>query len=252
MFDFADDTELDYLYIHGSNSLDSDAVTKMANCNSIEKLQIGWGYCKVFNLIGDLENCGVKNIELNINCSGEYDCSNFYIPSTCLSFKVNDQRKAKIAGAKLLNCPESILSINGTNLNYFSMNCLEGLNSGILKDLTLLTNVYINYSDLNTIDFAFTNKIVTIELRDNNISNLENITKLKSCTSLTLSSNPIYDTSAGSNGGTIRNMEILRNLNYNYGKGGSLRNLYVDGCKYITDFSALYDEKCIWNSKSGF
>ena len=127
---------------------------------------------------------------------------------------------------------------------------------GSIENFTTLTNLQIKECSINDISGleSLTN-LTTLDLSYNSISNLNSLKNLKSLSELNLVYNLIYNTSTVNEEDgsviTIKNLEILGDLNPLSGKNGNLTTLYLEGNGGILDYSPVSKYKN-WVKKSGF
>ena len=172
-----------------------------------------------------LDGRGISKLVLNnvIESSCDFDCFNISLPNLSELYISNEKSVSRDLGGIR---------------NFTTLTKLQVSNCGI-DDISGIENL---------------RNLESLDLSNNSISNLNNLKDLKSLTTLNLNKNLIYNTSAITEDGdifTIKNLEILGDLNPLAGKGGHLLTLYLGENGGITDYTPVSKYKN-WVAKSGF
>lgn len=139
-----------------------------------------------------------------------------------------------------------------TNVTEINLNVNGTLDVSDMSSLNNLTKVTLyNVSNVNILNMLPLQNLTSLTLVNSQVSDISPLEKAMNLQTLNLYNSLIYDRiSYTSISGEVRNnalsLQILLDLNKNH----NLRNLYLEYCDNITDFSILQSGN--WNDKRGF
>ena len=112
------------------------------------------------------------------------------------------------------------------NLNTLKIESCENFDTNSIKNCKSLTDVSLNFCNINSTDnFSNLEKLTVLDLSNNSISDLTGLANLKNLKTLKIENNCLYDNS----------LKVLLELN----KNGNLKNLYINGNDSILNLDLL-------------
>ena len=112
------------------------------------------------------------------------------------------------------------------NLNTLKIESCENFDTNSIKNCKSLTDVSLNFCNINSTDnFSNLENLTALDLSNNSISDLTGLSNLKNLKTLKIENNCLYDNS----------LKVLLELN----KNGNLKNLYIKGNDSILNLDLL-------------
>ena len=239
-----ENTKLEYLYYHDSNYFDRLVDELVNKCDVIKEIYFGWGKNKGLLELSKFDNKSLEKITQN-SLTGTLDSwNNFTLPSSVKEFTIKNNNNANI-NVDSGNFPDKIIKDN-SSLESIIIYGIHFKNAKFIKDIPSLKNITLVGCMINDINFAENNNINSLNLSNNNITTLENFSKLKNCQNINLENNHILPNYGSGNS----NLGVLAKLNSKNNEGGKLEKIYLKGNQDLTDFSVL--KNLTWIEKTGF